>query len=230
MPTTTTKTIDVGASAKAYHAAATTSNAPEIIHISGQPGTDQSGKVPRDYESQIHLALLNLRKIILAAGCSVADILALRLYIVNYDPGRRLHMRPIQRFLAGHRPAMTLVPVQQLAVREWLFEIEAVVGKHSTKSNQIDRPLGQAPESVDVVIVGAGLAGLTAASKVLAAGFSCVVLEARSRVGGRTWSSQTSDGKGIVDLGAAWINDTNQSKIFDLARQFGLEILEQVCQ
>jgi NADPH-dependent 2,4-dienoyl-CoA reductase/sulfur reductase-like enzyme len=81
------------------------------------------------------------------------------------------------------------------------------------------------PESVDVVIIGAGLAGLTAAREVTKAGYSCVVLEARARVGGRTYT-HTLD-KGIVDLGAAWINDTNQSQIFALAEELKLELIEQ---
>lgn len=65
---------------------------------------------------------------------------------------------------------------------------------------------------VDVVVVGGGLSGLQAAHDVQRAGLSCVVLEARNRVGGKTWSQPTKDGS-FVDLGAAWINDSNQTKI-----------------
>lgn len=230
MPSASVKTIDLEGSAQAYHAAATSSQAKEIVHVSGQPGTSPSGNVPADYQSQIHLALLNLRKVLLASGCSVGDILSLRVYIVNYDPTKRLHKGPIERFLAGHRPAMTLVPVSQLAVKEWLFEIEAVAGKpaNSPLPSPTSTSLNHAASTVDVVIVGAGLAGITAAMKIIEAGLSCVVLEARSRVGGRTWSTQTSSGSGVVDLGAAWINDTNQSRMIDLARKLGLELIEQV--
>lgn len=220
-------TIDTEASKQAYYAAATSITAQEVIHISGQPGTNANCSVPSDYEAQIQLALLNLRKIMLIAGCSVPDIVSVRFYIVNYDPNRRLHTRHIQKFLGTHRPAMTLVPVPSLAGKGWLFEIEAVVAKTAAaKRIQIPTSLSLPLEEVDVVVVGAGLAGLTAATDIINAGLSCVVLEARNRVGGRTWTTPLKDG-GVTDLGAAWINDTNQSKMISLARKFGLELIEQ---
>ena len=225
---TNVKTIDTKLSANAYHAAAAVSTAAEVIHISGQPGTNVNGEVPDDYESQIELALLNLRKVILIAGCKVSDILSLRFYIVDYDPARRLHTRHIQKFLEGHRPACTLVPVPVLAGANWLFEIEAVVAKPAVVSKPLPAVAAAAGEEVyDVVIVGAGLAGLTAASQVIKAGLSCIVLEARNRVGGRTWSTAVTGGDAVTDLGAAWINDTNQSHMIELARRFGLELIEQ---
>jgi monoamine oxidase len=60
------------------------------------------------------------------------------------------------------------------------------------------------PREADVCIVGAGLAGLTAARRLSQAGRSVVVLEARDRVGGRIWT-QTSAGGVPVDMGAAFI-------------------------
>ncbi|USW55831.1 Putative flavin amine oxidase, YjgF/YER057c/UK114 family, RutC-like superfamily [Septoria linicola] len=224
--TTKMRPIDVGNSAKAYYAAATSSNATEIIHVAGQPGTNAQGKVPADFESQIQLALLNLRKVLLAADAQVPDILKLTFYIVDYSPAKRLHTRHIRKFLDGHRPAVTLVPVPSLAGEGWLFEIEAVVAKQ-TPEQLVRQPVLASAQAVDVVIIGAGLAGLTAAAQIITSGLSCVVLEARDRVGGRTWSTSVSTNDGIVDLGAAWINDTNQSRMIGLARKFNLELVEQ---
>lgn len=218
------ETVDLSNTTAAYHAAATIAPAGRLVHVSGQPGSTKDGSVPGDYESQIHLALLNLRKIIVAAGASVRDIAKLTVYIVDYDAAQPKHRRHIQTFLAGHRPAMTLAPVPKLAVASWLFEIDAVLAIPETPAAPLALPAAQ--ETADVIVIGAGLAGLSAAHDVLKAGLSCIVLEARDRVGGKTWSQPMASG-GTVDLGAAWINDVSQSKMYALAKRYGAELIEQ---
>ncbi|MDH5134548.1 MULTISPECIES: NAD(P)/FAD-dependent oxidoreductase [unclassified Microbacterium] len=54
----------------------------------------------------------------------------------------------------------------------------------------------------DAIVVGAGFAGLTAASQIIAAGRSVIVLEARARPVGRAHTLQTRQGS--IDLGATW--------------------------
>ncbi len=58
--------------------------------------------------------------------------------------------------------------------------------------------------SVDVVVVGAGIAGLSAARSLLSRGRTVVVLESRDRVGGRLRNHELRSGAGRVDLGATW--------------------------
>jgi len=82
-------------------------------------------------------------------------------------------------------------------------------------------------KDVDVVVVGAGLSGLQAAADVQAAGLSCVVLEAKDRVGGKTLSVKPENGAGTVDLGAAWINDRTHPKMYALFQKFGCEPIIQ---
>jgi monoamine oxidase len=77
------------------------------------------------------------------------------------------------------------------------------------------------PREVEVAVVGAGLAGLSAARALSAAGRECVVLEARDRVGGRTLNEPIGDGK-IVELGAQWVGPT-QDQIVGLIAELGLE-------
>lgn len=71
----------------------------------------------------------------------------------------------------------------------------------------------------DVIIVGAGIAGLTAALELTAAGRSVAVLEARDRVGGRTWSGTLEGAQ--VDWGGQWIGP-GQPRISALVKQLGL--------
>jgi monoamine oxidase len=73
----------------------------------------------------------------------------------------------------------------------------------------------------DVGIVGAGLAGLMAARELVAAGMSVCVLEARGRVGGRTWTRPAADGT-VIDLGGQWIGPTQQ-RMNRLVAELGVE-------
>jgi monoamine oxidase len=72
----------------------------------------------------------------------------------------------------------------------------------------------------DVVVVGAGLAGLTAAREIERAGNKAIVLEARDRVGGRTLNHPIGDGK-VVEVGGQWIGP-GQDRIAALARELGV--------
>jgi monoamine oxidase len=73
----------------------------------------------------------------------------------------------------------------------------------------------------DVAIVGAGLAGLTAARRLVAAGHSVVVVEARDRVGGRTLNANLGGGR-ATELGGEFIGPT-QDRIAALAKAVGVD-------
>ena len=76
------------------------------------------------------------------------------------------------------------------------------------------------PERVDVVVVGAGMAGLIAARELLAANVSVLVLEARDRVGGRLLNHTLANGT-VVELGGQWVGPT-QDRVLALAEELGI--------
>ncbi|MEU3555855.1 flavin monoamine oxidase family protein [Streptomyces fragilis] len=72
----------------------------------------------------------------------------------------------------------------------------------------------------DVVVVGAGPAGLSTARRLSQAGVTVAVLEARDRVGGRTWSD-TVDGAWL-EIGGQWVSP-DQTELLALLDELGLE-------
>ena len=75
---------------------------------------------------------------------------------------------------------------------------------------------GPLPEKVDVVVVGAGIAGLVAARQVARSGRSVLVVEARDRVGGRVLNHKLKHG-GVIEAGGAFVGPT-QDHILRLAQ------------
>ena len=67
----------------------------------------------------------------------------------------------------------------------------------------------------DVIVIGAGLAGLRCATDLAAAGADVVVLEARDRVGGRVWSHAFTNGQ-VAERGAEFI-DGNHTEVLALS-------------
>jgi monoamine oxidase len=78
------------------------------------------------------------------------------------------------------------------------------------------------PEQADVVVVGAGMAGLIAARDLLAANVSVLVLEARNRVGGRLLNHTLENGA-VVELGGQWVGPT-QDRVLALAEELSLRL------
>jgi monoamine oxidase len=73
----------------------------------------------------------------------------------------------------------------------------------------------------DVLVIGAGAAGLAAAAALAEAGRSVLVLEARSRVGGRVWTRRRRGNALPLELGAEFVHGASPP-IFEIARTRGL--------
>jgi len=78
--------------------------------------------------------------------------------------------------------------------------------------------------TADVVIVGAGFAGLTAARSLIRKGRRVVVLEARDRVGGRVKAGKLAGH--TVDVGGMWVGPT-QTRLLEMIKEFGLHTTPQ---
>src|SRR5205807_10172788 len=76
--------------------------------------------------------------------------------------------------------------------------------------------------TAEVVVVGAGLAGLTAARELHKAGRSVLVLEARNRVGGRCFSRPIGPhASDVANMGATFVGPT-QHQILGLMQELGI--------
>lgn len=80
-----------------------------------------------------------------------------------------------------------------------------------------------------VVIVGAGLSGLRAASLLSAQGINCIILEARDRIGGRVLSASdpVRSDLGKFDLGPTWFWPEYERTISNLVKELNVETFEQ---
>ena len=72
-----------------------------------------------------------------------------------------------------------------------------------------------------VAVVGAGMAGLTAATLLAEAGLDVTVYEARERLGGRVWTDRSL---GVpLDLGASWIHGVDGNPLTEVADELGVQ-------
>jgi monoamine oxidase len=76
-------------------------------------------------------------------------------------------------------------------------------------------------DQVDVLVVGAGVAGIAAARQLRARGLSCLVMEAKGRIGGRAYTDATG-----FDHGASWLHQAHDNPLTALAEALGFETVD----
>src|SRR5258707_13180492 len=81
----------------------------------------------------------------------------------------------------------------------------------------------QLPREADIVVIGAGAAGIAAARRILAANRKVIVVEAAGQIGGRCLTD-VSTFQVPFDRGARWMHNPDSNPMFKLARAAGLEI------
>ena len=75
---------------------------------------------------------------------------------------------------------------------------------------------------VEVLVIGAGIAGLAAAYLLDEAGYNVIVLEGRDRIGGRIWTDRSLNGIAL-DMGASWIHGIEGNPTSELVAELGIE-------
>jgi monoamine oxidase len=102
-----------------------------------------------------------------------------------------------------------------------------------TQPNQEMSPLPKSPElpaslgtnKAQVIIIGAGISGLAAARELNSQGINNLVLEGRSRVGGRVYTDQSLNNLPL-DVGASWIHGVEDNPIYQLAQTGNINTLK----
>ncbi|KAG9506503.1 hypothetical protein J7337_000035 [Fusarium musae] len=97
---------------------------------------------------------------------------------------------------------------------ESLLKHSVITGADEKARMRGDNPLPSVEPPKKVIVVGAGISGLRAASVLRRHGLDVVIVEARDRIGGRICAS-SQPGK-TRDLGAAWMHETSQNKLTKL--------------
>lgn len=221
-----------------YTHVAATSGSQRLIFTSGCWGM-RDGKFSPSLKQQVDDTFSNLNNALLAGGATPQDIVKLTFYVVGWpwtetealtEPWIKLLTRDGNEGQHVHRPPVTLVAVPNLAHPDAKFEIDAVASVAGL-SRPIDyrapQPAQTPPTEVDVVVIGAGFSGTQAAHDLNKAGLSVRLLEATHRVGGRSKTVKLASGPGCVELGATWINQTTQPKIYETVKRLGLHTVPQ---
>lgn len=76
----------------------------------------------------------------------------------------------------------------------------------------------------DAIVIGAGFAGLTAARDLAKAGKRVLIVEARDRIGGRTWYRQFADTDFFIEMGGNWLDPDKNTSLMAEVDRYGIEL------
>jgi 2-iminobutanoate/2-iminopropanoate deaminase len=102
-----------------------------LVFGAGQTGVDTDGRIGVGIEEQSRLTWRNIEGVLGGAGMEISDIVQLTMLLVSRDdlPTARAVR---EEFLAGHRPASTLLFVAGLAHPDWVIEVDFVAARSSS--------------------------------------------------------------------------------------------------
>jgi len=96
-----------------------------MLFTAGTVGTKPDGSIPTDFAEQVETVMQSLTAILQAAGMDWPDVVKLNGYLTPQgDIPKFAEIRA--KYLAGHKPAMTVIWVPGLADPRWMVEVELV--------------------------------------------------------------------------------------------------------
>ena len=96
------------------------------IYVSGQFSHDQDGFIDGDIAEQTRLTLENLDRVLKGFEITKSNLAYMEIYLTNPQEHFEPFVQVFKEYLAGHRPAATLIGVTYLASPQQLIEISAV--------------------------------------------------------------------------------------------------------
>lgn len=122
--------------------------------------------------------------------------------------------------LCPRTPSVHHVALQRrIFLRRWQgLERSLITEGHIPEGTNLGRR--RAVATYDAIVIGAGYCGLTAARDLALSGHQVLLLEARDRIGGRTWTSQ--DGGEKYEMGDTWIH-WQQAFVWREMARYGIE-------
>jgi 2-iminobutanoate/2-iminopropanoate deaminase len=99
-----------------------------VLHLAGQVGVAANGSIAKDIRGQTEQLWTNIRTILHEAGMDIPDIVKMTHYLLNkedFEGYREIRTK----FLAGHRPAGTLLFIAGLGDEGALVEVDIVAAK-----------------------------------------------------------------------------------------------------
>jgi monoamine oxidase len=100
-------------------------------------------------------------------------------------------------------------------------EVPSISHKKYTVNNKNNENTGTlySVNKAEIIVIGAGIAGIKAAHNLQKEGYKIIVLEGRSRIGGRVWTDRSWKNYSL-DMGASWIHGVKDNPIAELAKKF----------
>ncbi|MGI0479248.1 flavin monoamine oxidase family protein [Geminocystis sp. CENA526] len=105
--------------------------------------------------------------------------------------------------------------------RRFFLCLTSLIATYTFSSKNLANNINKAKGKI--IIIGAGIAGLTAGKTLQNQGFEVILLEARNRIGGRLWTSKKWD-NASVDMGASWIHGKQGNPITKLANSINAQV------